>query len=199
MAKPTLGEIFLAMGVSDCKNMEASCRILESELKIDFELHWSFIDGTAQIYYETSRELLPVLVLSLLRKLSEIDNLETRIKQLYIFQNRSIPELLPYLCEIILSNGALVKLVINKDNLSETCMNAAQDKAAFYMGSTALRLACSKSKSYPEMQVSCNACYKMFPKIGYLKCSRCKSVCYCNQECQKADWPNHKSVCKKHN
>jgi hypothetical protein len=27
-------------------------------------------------------------------------------------------------------------------------------------------------------------------------CGRCKVVCYCSSECQAADWPNHKKVCK---
>ena len=29
-----------------------------------------------------------------------------------------------------------------------------------------------------------------------LKCSACGSVGYCNQSCQKADWKNHKKVCR---
>jgi hypothetical protein len=28
-------------------------------------------------------------------------------------------------------------------------------------------------------------------------CSRCQDMFYCNRECQVADWPNHKSHCKK--
>ncbi|EPQ55146.1 hypothetical protein GLOTRDRAFT_111137 [Gloeophyllum trabeum ATCC 11539] len=27
-------------------------------------------------------------------------------------------------------------------------------------------------------------------------CDRCKHVSYCGKECQAADWPNHKRVCK---
>jgi hypothetical protein len=27
-------------------------------------------------------------------------------------------------------------------------------------------------------------------------CGRCKVVCYCSSECQVADWPNHKKVCR---
>ena len=28
-----------------------------------------------------------------------------------------------------------------------------------------------------------------------LWCGRCKSISYCNKECQTIDWPNHKAVC----
>lgn len=28
-------------------------------------------------------------------------------------------------------------------------------------------------------------------------CTRCKDVKYCSTECQKADWPVHKQICKK--
>ncbi len=28
------------------------------------------------------------------------------------------------------------------------------------------------------------------------KCAKCKAVWYCNKECQVADWPKHKNICK---
>lgn len=28
------------------------------------------------------------------------------------------------------------------------------------------------------------------------KCSRCQAVYYCSRECQRRDWPTHKSICK---
>ena len=39
----------------------------------------------------------------------------------------------------------------------------------------------------------CNYCGTISEHIQH--CSRCKSVHYCNVECQKKDWPNHKSGC----
>lgn len=30
-----------------------------------------------------------------------------------------------------------------------------------------------------------------------LRCSACKSVTYCNENCQRTDWPKHKKFCKK--
>eukprot|EP01083_Nonionella_stella_P294229 1000403_1 len=39
----------------------------------------------------------------------------------------------------------------------------------------------------------CNSCKKPTRK----HCNRCKTVYYCDQKCQKSDWKNHKSSCKK--
>lgn len=33
-------------------------------------------------------------------------------------------------------------------------------------------------------------------KIKFKNCSRCKIVCYCSVECQKAHWKEHKALCK---
>lgn len=41
--------------------------------------------------------------------------------------------------------------------------------------------------------MSCNTCNKSDAEL--LKCGRCQSVHYCNRECQKLDWKNHKVVC----
>ena len=32
---------------------------------------------------------------------------------------------------------------------------------------------------------------------GNLRCSRCKKVNYCSNECQQSDWKKHKKQCKK--
>ncbi len=43
-----------------------------------------------------------------------------------------------------------------------------------------------------------NYCCNVCKKNGKIKlCSRCKKVRYCSPECQKSDWPTHKTVCKK--
>lgn len=41
----------------------------------------------------------------------------------------------------------------------------------------------------------CVACLKAPENL--LRCGSCKNAHYCNALCQKADWPNHKHVCKK--
>lgn len=43
----------------------------------------------------------------------------------------------------------------------------------------------------------CLNCNISSSKKKLLYCSRCKKAAYCCKECQKANWPVHKSVCKK--
>jgi hypothetical protein len=43
---------------------------------------------------------------------------------------------------------------------------------------------------------SCAACGE---EKAMKKCSRCKSVSYCGQECQKLDWFSHKKFCNRYN
>ena len=40
----------------------------------------------------------------------------------------------------------------------------------------------------------CNGCIKYSNKTH--KCSRCRAVVYCSQECLNADWESHKTVCQ---
>jgi len=43
----------------------------------------------------------------------------------------------------------------------------------------------------------CTECFKSELDIGVplRRCGKCKSVRYCSRECQKRDWPKHKSTC----
>jgi len=45
---------------------------------------------------------------------------------------------------------------------------------------------------------NCHSCGKLPPAGKKLMiCSQCRNVSYCNKECQKADWSNHKAYCKR--
>jgi predicted Zn-ribbon and HTH transcriptional regulator len=53
-------------------------------------------------------------------------------------------------------------------------------------------------KTMKSIVVSCNYCKKDGYEVKNLKrCGRCKSVFYCNSDCQKKDWDKHKLDCKK--
>ncbi len=43
--------------------------------------------------------------------------------------------------------------------------------------------------------VLCKSCHTRMDKI--LRCSQCKKVYYCNIECQKKHWKQHKKKCLK--
>ncbi|KII91804.1 hypothetical protein PLICRDRAFT_104569 [Plicaturopsis crispa FD-325 SS-3] len=49
-----------------------------------------------------------------------------------------------------------------------------------------------------DVVVATDACRRCATRGAKLrKCSRCKEVSYCGEECQKADWTSHKQTCKK--
>ena len=41
----------------------------------------------------------------------------------------------------------------------------------------------------------CCGCKRTFQREGMLKCSGCKCVMYCNEDCQTKDWPKHRENC----
>jgi hypothetical protein len=50
----------------------------------------------------------------------------------------------------------------------------------------------------PQVKYQCQGC-KNILGLKAKKCTGCKSVRYCNVSCQKADWKNHKIICKTFN
>lgn len=47
-----------------------------------------------------------------------------------------------------------------------------------------------------DIPIICSGCYKWNPG-NFMRCSRCKSACYCSRECQVRDWSMHKKKCVK--
>ena len=41
-----------------------------------------------------------------------------------------------------------------------------------------------------------NVCAKCDKTEGLKQCARCKAVSYCSTDCQKADWKDHKKICR---
>lgn len=46
---------------------------------------------------------------------------------------------------------------------------------------------------FQDVDIRCNSCSKT---VDLKLCSRCHGVNYCSKICQKADWKNHKSMCR---
>lgn len=50
-----------------------------------------------------------------------------------------------------------------------------------------------KAQSRNKILVKCTQCETEMEKPR--KCSKCRSVLYCSQECQRKNWPTHKRIC----
>lgn len=48
----------------------------------------------------------------------------------------------------------------------------------------------------PLAMSSCALCGVSEADASLLKCSSCRSCCYCSQKCQQQDWETHKQICK---
>lgn len=47
----------------------------------------------------------------------------------------------------------------------------------------------------PEMG-HCSSCERVDEKANFRKCSNCKTAQYCDEVCQRKDWPLHKRICR---
>lgn len=70
---------------------------------------------------------------------------------------------------------------INKNNPIKLTSNSENKKTTNLITSTAQSKICHSCNQSPAKNI----------------CGRCKVVFYCNTECQKNDWPKHKTICKK--
>ncbi|KAK6969482.1 hypothetical protein R3P38DRAFT_756440 [Favolaschia claudopus] len=50
--------------------------------------------------------------------------------------------------------------------------------------------------SCPRPTMMCSSCKAMKFRTELKTCKRCKTVSYCNQQCQRANWPQHKADCQ---
>jgi hypothetical protein len=51
-------------------------------------------------------------------------------------------------------------------------------------------------KSIPTRICGCSICKQVKVRSSMMLCGRCKIRQYCCEECQAADWPNHKTTCR---
>jgi len=71
---------------------------------------------------------------------------------------------------------------IANDNNSNTVVDSKQEE----------------SEKQEKSKKKCDYCKKKADEVKKLKkCATCLKTRYCSQECQRADWKNHKNVCSK--
>lgn len=76
----------------------------------------------------------------------------------------------------------------------ERCLCALQEvmDASKTRGQEVIML---KKRRYAQLFLCCDVCGKKERVL--LKCMKCTKGTYCGKECQKQDWPKHRSSCKK--
>ncbi|KAL3908705.1 MAG: hypothetical protein SGARI_002943, partial [Bacillariaceae sp.] len=57
------------------------------------------------------------------------------------------------------------------------------------------RLADMSSPETIDGRITCCNCHAGGADLRLLACAKCKYVLYCSKECQRADWPRHKTYC----
>jgi hypothetical protein len=97
-------------------------------------------------------------------------------------------------------------VTLNGDVLPTNTVQSESEKHAFYskfLSATEKRSSqflgiqrSVKAAGVLEHAPQCNKCNIKEPKDAkFLKCGRCEAVVYCSKDCQKNDWPVHKTVC----
>lgn len=71
----------------------------------------------------------------------------------------------------------------HKDPHQEKCLQRQKDR--------------EERREKKAKRVQCDTCGQKFPYTKMKKCSRCRKATYCSVDCQKADWENHRTSCKK--
>ena len=84
---------------------------------------------------------------------------------------------------IVDNEGAMSNVKINRDSIDEGLQYLQDLETA------------DNSRGYRKYKKICFGCGKLSnSKIKI--CSGCNKIYYCNRECQKRDWKNHKAICK---
>ena len=109
--------------------------------------------------------------------------------------------------ELLDSKKILLECHLADKNLSLIYILPPDCRALFPHGDPVQQVHMGKPEK-PEIHIStpyckylqvglCHHC-RASPAAGskLQACGRCKKGCYCNRDCQAADWPEHKTVCK---
>ena len=98
-------------------------------------------------------------------------------------------------------NGGF-KLAISKASLVADDLRCGGEREVIRFYLKRISCTCLKAKysllkkSQPTRSSGCSICKQVKVRSSMMLCGRCRAKQYCCKECQAADWPNHKGLCR---
>lgn len=89
--------------------------------------------------------------------------------------------------------------IANEDNSQRATFEELDDTRNANEGAAASAAPTVNTGELIVVRRQCNKCHVRDDTQRLSQCSRCQNVYYCSQDCQRADWQNHKLTCRREN
>lgn len=166
----------------------AFCSKLCSEMEVS--KYWERYEICSQIQYaefhlQNTKFLIPVRKTNTLLELHDIAGIYISY---FVIYSIGMPEA-KYLANLSVNRTSIIDL----ETYGNVTIGEIQEKCLLLPKFRVHSVHAGADKVSAFRRESCSYCDSdICPK----KCGACKSTLYCNQECQKNDWPVHKAWCK---